>query len=639
MRLVPAQAVAVGHVKRRANLMNRKPTADGAIEAAGKAAALRSGNNDTARETLESIVVAFVLAFLFRTFIAEAFVIPTGSMAPTLFGRHKDIVCPGCDYHYEIGASEELDEEGYYLQQRIRSATCPNCRRTSDVFSTPVFKGDRILVNKFPYEIGDPQRWDVCVFQFPEIPERNYIKRMVGLPGETIRLERGDVFARPHGQSEFQILRKEDPNKQDALQILVHDDAHPPRLLLQQGWPECWAAMQPISAASESSAPDGNATATTDFGTGWTPAPDAWTHDAVGRSFGATAHADWKWLRYRHYVPYQLDWDAAAEGLPLAVDGRRPQLITDYCGYNTFSLDAGESVQEDLFWVGDLTVEAQVELTNPGANAAVLLELVEGVRRYQCQIDVTTGTATLSHTDDLHPEGPRIEFAKATTAAKGAGRYRLKFANVDDRLCLWVNHQLTDFGSAASYKRSALPDPQPADVMPVGIAVRDSAARVSRLRIRRDIYYRADRVADFAQQPSKSGDGEDVNGFVRNQLREMLADPLEYARLYNEKCGATEFAELADDEFFVMGDNSPRSQDSRLWTNRRGAARRHAVPRQAMVGKAFAIYWPHGIPFMNNGQGYGLMQHRIRPNSDVENYPAVTVPFYPQFGRWLSRIR
>src|SRR5689334_2661262 len=43
------------------------------------------------RETVESIVVAFVLAFLFRTFEAEAFVIPTGSMAPTLYGQHRDV--------------------------------------------------------------------------------------------------------------------------------------------------------------------------------------------------------------------------------------------------------------------------------------------------------------------------------------------------------------------------------------------------------------------------------------------------------------------------------------------------------------------------------------------------------------------
>ncbi len=59
------------------------------------------------RETIESIVVAFTLAFLFRTFEAEAFVIPTGSMAPTLQGRHQDIDCPMCGYAYRVSASQE----------------------------------------------------------------------------------------------------------------------------------------------------------------------------------------------------------------------------------------------------------------------------------------------------------------------------------------------------------------------------------------------------------------------------------------------------------------------------------------------------------------------------------------------------
>src|SRR5712675_274714 len=66
----------------------------------------------TLRETIESIVIAFILAFLFRTFEAEAFVIPTGSMAPTLQGRHKDIDCPKCGYHYRVSASQEVDENG-----------------------------------------------------------------------------------------------------------------------------------------------------------------------------------------------------------------------------------------------------------------------------------------------------------------------------------------------------------------------------------------------------------------------------------------------------------------------------------------------------------------------------------------------
>ena len=47
------------------------------------------------RETIEAVAIAFVLAFVFKTFEAEAFVIPTGSMAPTLYGRHKEVHCTG----------------------------------------------------------------------------------------------------------------------------------------------------------------------------------------------------------------------------------------------------------------------------------------------------------------------------------------------------------------------------------------------------------------------------------------------------------------------------------------------------------------------------------------------------------------
>ena len=70
------------------------------------------------RETVESIVIAFVLAFLFRTFEAEAFVIPTGSMAPTLMGRHKDLDCPKCGYPYQVSASEEVDAERRQRRRR-----------------------------------------------------------------------------------------------------------------------------------------------------------------------------------------------------------------------------------------------------------------------------------------------------------------------------------------------------------------------------------------------------------------------------------------------------------------------------------------------------------------------------------------
>src|SRR5438045_6499519 len=81
----------------------------------------------TVRETVESIVIAFVLAFLFRTFEAEAFVIPTGSMAPTLMGRHKDVYCPKCGYRYQVSASEEESEDRRRPTANCVAGMCPMC--------------------------------------------------------------------------------------------------------------------------------------------------------------------------------------------------------------------------------------------------------------------------------------------------------------------------------------------------------------------------------------------------------------------------------------------------------------------------------------------------------------------------------
>ena len=69
---------------------------------------LRKKKARSGRESIESFVVVF-LAFLIWSLEAEGFVIPTGSMAPTLMGRHKEIVCPQCGYVYTVNADREVD--------------------------------------------------------------------------------------------------------------------------------------------------------------------------------------------------------------------------------------------------------------------------------------------------------------------------------------------------------------------------------------------------------------------------------------------------------------------------------------------------------------------------------------------------
>ncbi len=72
---------------------------------------------ETTREFVEQIVVAFILAMLIRGFDAEAFVIPTGSMAPTLMGRHKEVICPQCGHEYSINASDETEK--FIVEKRL----------------------------------------------------------------------------------------------------------------------------------------------------------------------------------------------------------------------------------------------------------------------------------------------------------------------------------------------------------------------------------------------------------------------------------------------------------------------------------------------------------------------------------------
>jgi signal peptidase I len=206
---------------------------------------------------VESVASAVILAFLFRTFEAEAFVIPTGSMAPTLQGRHKDVDCPQCGYHYRVSASSEVDQDGNRRKCNVISGTCPMCGYRLDVDSTgagkadeyPSYNGDRIIVNKFAYDVSDPQRWDVVGFKWPGDAKTNYIKRLVGLPNERLQVRYGDVYTAPLGSDDFHIARKP-PEKLRAMLQPVYDNDYELPKLIEAGVEPRW---QPWVAGSEKS--------------------------------------------------------------------------------------------------------------------------------------------------------------------------------------------------------------------------------------------------------------------------------------------------------------------------------------------------------------------------------------------------
>jgi signal peptidase I len=141
------------------------------------------------QEHVEWIAVAFVLALTVRCFVVEAYQIPTGSMAPALYGKNADVTCPDCGTKYTVGVGDSP-----YFQ-----FTCPSCGREGGGETGRVKNhgGDRILVSKDLYLFSKPRRWEVFVFKSHERDKQNmnFVKRIVGLPGEHIELRDGQVFA------------------------------------------------------------------------------------------------------------------------------------------------------------------------------------------------------------------------------------------------------------------------------------------------------------------------------------------------------------------------------------------------------------------------------------------------------------
>ena len=123
--------------------------------------------------------------------------------------------------------------------KKVVSAVCPMCHYAMPTDDRPTYNGDRILVNKFTYDVREPRRWEVVVFKYPGDAKMNYIKRLVGLPNETVRIHQGDLFIKAPGASTFQIARKT-PRLTKATLQTVHDSRYQAKYLIEGNWPPRW---------------------------------------------------------------------------------------------------------------------------------------------------------------------------------------------------------------------------------------------------------------------------------------------------------------------------------------------------------------------------------------------------------------
>lgn len=559
---------------------------------------------DPLREAIETVVFVVVLVLLLKLFVTEAFVIPTGSMAETLYGYQKIVTCPKCGHEFPVNSHDEVEgRDG--RKTPLTGCVCPNCRfdlhfplipgTTPPQYDSPPNRtGDRVLVLKPIYHVEAPQRGDVVVFKFPKEPQQkqtaqNYIKRVQGFGGETLAIHRGKLFVTrsleypsndldvdgtplyPRPADPHDLWRGGDsslghdyryPNNQKAVELFEKS-----RLagfpvgkgyfeLVRKPTAQVLADMRPVwdndqqpRELAEQGVPPRWHDPLAESQKPWVK----WTPDDPRRPRVFThAGDDLDWVRYRHLVwtrdpnttGIRRYWTWGDHTPP------EPGPVDNFLAYNAGEPGISRQSTLERLWVGDLILECEAEL---GSGAEVVLELSKGSRRYQAKF--SGGQVSLSST------GPDAkEFGVWPCKVSGPGKYALRFANVDCRLRVWVNDRLIDFGTDADH---SFAEPDQADgtdpegwteandvAAPASIGVK-GAATIRRVKLFRDVYYTRTQI--------------DHN--TRSLIEHNKAD------LYYIQPG----------HYLCLGDNSASSSDSRSWG---------LVPERLLLGKAVFVFWP-----------------------------------------------
>ncbi|MFN0134130.1 MAG: signal peptidase I [Phycisphaerales bacterium] len=507
------------------------------------------------KETLISIIIAFILAFVFRAFVIEAFIIPTGSMAPTLMGAHMRVTSPQTGRVWPIGPQYYVDNDhvrnppespqgarpGYPVH-----VTDPMTGEHLERTNVPTRAGDRILVFKYLYSVYDPKRFDVVVFKAPHDPQTNYIKRLVGLPGEMIALIDGDAFVRKPTPSE--------PLGDDPWALPGWTIQRKPDRVQRTVWQDVFSSeFQPLNADLR----DRN---NQRFKSPWVGG-DRWKID--GR-------ADYV---YEGSGPTRLAWDI------------KDWPINDYYPYN----ETGQSRQTTMFPVSDVAISAGIKPAAEGLAASAVLR----ARGYEFRADIAGPSVTL-RMGEVAPDGgdPPQWTSLATRSISRqldpARVVNVSFWHVDQSLSVWIDgeqvaHATYDWTPVQRVQRAtglttaqvvaATKAGQGRNPLAETSAYRPPAVHwefsgpvtLYRVGLKRDIHYQASQTGEFG--PARA----------TNPLSTMT---------------------LGRDHFFVCGDNSPASLDARLWGKpdpwvaQEVDATVGIVPRDMMIGRAFFVYFP-----------------------------------------------
>ena len=495
------------------------------------------------RSAVEGLVCLCLGVILFREVAAEGYMITTGSMAPTLLGYHRRVTCAACGSAFPVGAAAELG-----LSQHVEASAavppsptpacrCPNCGLPeTDAAAWPVSEGDQILVHKTAFAARRPRRWEVVVFRSPGNPRQAFVKRVAGLPGESVAIDRGDVVV--DGR-----LRRKPSVVQRACRVPVYDDSRRPA---DADWRPRWLADEGILDLL----------------------------DTGGGEFRFPVSPRWQWVHYRHWVrsggthrtavdlsgspdvdvrrltggrvQYEprgrlvtrgamstADRDALlastrseafASAVERLADDSHVAPITDTCAYNAGDPPVEYAVR-DLMWSGRVVLDG---------GASFRVRLLYGRQPLELVLDAASRSAVLATVGE---SGVAVVLARGTMPADAVGGpFELMFSTFD-RQCI---AEIDGRPLFPAVPFEATPLTHLRSRRPVRFAARGGRVDVSHVRLHRDVYY----------TPRPGGP-----------------------------------TRLGWDELYVLGDNSPVSVDSRRWSE-------PAVPAAALLGKPFLVHLP-----------------------------------------------
>jgi signal peptidase I len=414
------------------------------------------------RRCLAALVLGVCAVVLVHTFAVEPLQVPTGSMAPALYGHHRLCTCPRCGCEFPVGRHPG-DRDGAGQAGCYRKSFCPNCgQQPIPVSELRETTGDQVLVDKAVYVVRAPRRWEVVVLRlFGTL----FIKRLIGLPGENVQIRDGDVYV------DGRLARKT--------------------------FEEAWAMRVPVFAGSHALVPSR-----------WQP-PSEGTVRLDGCNSPVMAS-------YHNFLP----------------DTGKAQPLDDEYAYNAGAHAGVENVHDFLF---EATIEVQ------GGTGTLGLRLCDGQEWAEIELPVGSGPLRArSWPLDDPADVSSLAVGTSDVALQSGQAYQVKIAFVDRRLSLvvdGVNRLTTD-----------LPEPgqRRGVVSPIELRADGVVADVRNCRLYRDVHY--------SQRGEHAVGGRSVH--------------------------------LGPEQYFVLGDNSAHSEDSRYW------AHQGRVGAERLVGRVFLVHFP-----------------------------------------------